>query len=139
MAELKTKPTSESVTDFLGRVKDEQRRKDCLAVADMMRRATGVEPKMWGSSVVGFGRYAYRYPSGHSGEAIVTGFSPRKTDLTLYLMCGLGVKTGLLSKLGKFKSGKSCLHLKRLSDVDVNVLQELIDESVKAMAKQRVE
>jgi len=136
MAELKTKPTAESVTKFLSRL-DEKRRKDCVAIGKLMKSATGVRPKMWGSSIVGFGTYRYRYESGREGEWPVVGFSPRKTDLTLYIMPGFERFENLMKKLGKYKTGKSCLYIKRLADVDVDVLKELITESVNAMSDKR--
>ena len=139
MAELKTKPTQASVLDFLGMLSDDQRRNDCLVVLELMKAATGAEPVMWGSSIVGFGRYQYRYKSGRQGEWPVISFSPRKNDLTLYIMPGFDRYESLLARLGKHKTGKSCLYLKRLSDVDLVVLKELIEESVKAMAPLRVD
>jgi hypothetical protein len=139
MSELKTKPTDESVSDFLDNIGDETRRKDCYAVLDMMREATRVEPVMWGTSIIGFGRYRYRYSSGHEGEWPIIAFSPRRNDLTLYLIPGFAEFSDLLSKLGKYKTGKSCLYLKKLDQVDRDVLKELIEESVAAMEDQRVD
>ena len=139
MAELKTKPTQASVLDFLGMLSDDQRRNDCLVVLELMKAATGAEPVMWGSSIVGFGRYQYRYKSGRQGVWPVISFSPRKNDLTLYIMPGFDRYESLLARLGKHKTGKSCLYLKRLSDVDLSILIELIGESVKAMAPLRVD
>jgi hypothetical protein len=139
MAELKTKPTQVDVLDFLGKLSDDQRRNDCLVVLELMKAATGADPRMWGASIVGFGRYQYRYESGRTGEWPVIGFSPRKNDLTLYIMPGFDRYESLLARLGKHKTGKSCLYLKRLSDVDLVVLKELIEESVKAMAPLRVD
>ena len=139
MAELKTKPTQASVLDFLGKINDDRRRDDCLSVLEMMRSATGAEPVMWGSSIVGFGRYKYHYRSGREGEWLVIGFSPRKNDLTLYIMPGFDQYERLMARLGKYKTGKSCLYLKRLEDVDQAVLKELIEESIKAMASLRVD
>lgn len=110
MAEAKTKQNEESVADFLGKVADEKRRNDCFAVVDLMREATGVEPKMWGRSIVGFGSYKCRYESGREGEWPITGFSPRKNDLTLYIMPGFESVAALMAKLGKHKTGKSCLY-----------------------------
>jgi hypothetical protein len=127
------------VAAFLGKVEDPARRADCEAVLAMMQQATGCEPRMWGASIVGFGKYKYTYATGRSGEWMVTGFSPRKHDLTLYIMPGFTRYDALMARLGKHKTGKSCLYLKRLADVDTAVLQELIAASVKAMAKQRVE
>jgi hypothetical protein len=139
MAELKTKPTQVDVLDFLGKLSDDQRRNDCLVVLELMKAATGADPRMWGASIVGFGRYQYRYESGRTGEWPVISFSPRKNDLTLYIMPGFDRYESLLTRLGKHKTGKSCLYLKRLSDVDLVVLKELIEESVKAMAPVRVD
>jgi hypothetical protein len=139
MAELKTKLTDESVAAFLAKVEDPSRRADCEAVLAMMQQATACEPRMWGASIVGFGKYKYTYATGRSGEWMITGFSPRKNDLTLYIMPGFTRYDALMARLGKHKTGKSCLYLKRLADVDTAVLQELIAASVKAMAKQRVE
>ena len=135
MAELKTKETTASVSEFLKKVADPQRRADCLAVVDIMRDVTGEEPKMWGSSIVGFGRYHYKYESGREGDWMITGFSPRKGDLTLYLMCGLDSFSDLLPKLGRYKTAKSCLYIKKLADVDVGILRKIVSKSVKLMAK----
>lgn len=138
MAELKTKETRASVAAFLKKISDEQRRKDCQTVLQLMQQATGEEPKLWGSSIVGFGRYHYRYASGHEGEWPIIGFSPRKTDLTLYIMPGFEKFESLMAKLGKYKTGKSCLYIKKLDDVAVPVLEKLIAKSVASMAKYRV-
>jgi hypothetical protein len=139
MSEPKTKPTDEDAIAFLERVPEEQRRLDCLAVTEMMRDATGVEPTMWGAAIVGFGKYRYRYESGREGEWPVIGFSPRKNDLTLYVMPGFERFGDLMSRLGKHKTGKSCLYIKRLADLDLEVLRELIRLSVIEMAEKRVE
>ncbi len=130
MAELKTKQTDASVEAYLNAIEDVQRRSDCRAIADIMRRVTKHEPKMWGSSIVGFGSYHYRYASGHEGDACLAGFSSRKAEISLYLMPGLDAKQTLLAALGKHKAGKGCLYVKRLSDIDVRVLEKLIRESV---------
>mgnify|MGYP001766619116 CR=1 FL=1 len=135
MAELKTKVNDQSVTAFLEANTDEKRRKDCFTVLEMMKKATGSEPKMWGDSIVGFGSYHYKYASGQEGDWLITGFSPRKQALTLYLMSGFDNYESILSRLGKFKTGKSCLYIKKLDDIDVTVLQELIDKSVHALSK----
>ena len=129
MAELKTKRTGTSVDAFLAGVTDTGRRQDCLALLGIMKRATGAEPEMWGSSVVGFGRYHYRYASGREGDWFLTGFSPRKRDLTLYIMAGFERYEDLLARLGRYRTGKGCLYVKRLSDVDLGVLEELITRS----------
>lgn len=139
MAEAKTLPTNEPVADFLARVADPKRRADCETVLAMMRRATGVEPVMWGTGIVGFGRYRYTYASGRSGEWPVIGFSPRKNDLTLYLMPGFEGQQDLLAKLGKHKTSVSCLYLKRLADVDLPTLEQLVRDAVQGMASQRID
>ena len=133
MAELKTKRTGQSVDDFLAEVADEARRDDCKTLLKMMKRITRSEPEMWGAKMVGFGSYTYQYASGRSGEWFVTAFSPRKRDLTVYIISGFGRYDELMAKLGKYKTGKSCLYLKRLEDVDAKVLMELIAASVKQM------
>lgn len=138
MAELKTKVNSASVTDFLDKVTDAERRKDCDTVSAMMQKVTGEAPKMWGASLVGFGAYKYTYASGHSGEWLIIGFSPRKSDLTLYIMPGFTDHQELMDKLGKHKTGKSCLYIKKLADVDLKVLEKLMKASVAAMKKDRV-
>ena len=138
MAENKTQPTAEPVEAFLARVADPQRRADCGTVLAMMRRASGVDPVMWGSSIVGFGSYAYRYASGRTGDWPVIGFSPRKNDLTLYLMPDLAGQEALLAKLGKHKTGVCCLYLKRLSDVDLPTLEALVEGARRRMAAQRI-
>jgi hypothetical protein len=138
MAELKTKATSKSVASFLNKVPYQERREDCFAVLEMMKEVTKEEPTMWGSSIVGFGRYQYKYESGREGEWPVTGFSPRKGDLTLYIVPGFDIAPDLMKQLGKYKTGKSCLYIKRLADVDRKVLKKLIEKSVKKMAGKRI-
>ena len=133
MTEMKTKQTEASVAAFLKGVGDETRRQDCEILAAIMKRAAKAEPKMWGTSIVGFGSYHYKYASGREGDWPVTAFSPRKQDLTLYIMAGFDRYEALLTKLGKHKTGKSCLYIKRLADVDLAVLKELITASVKHM------
>ena len=135
MAELKTRPSRRSVEAFLRRVKDERRRRDAFSLLRLMREATGSEPEMWGDSIVGFGRYQYRYESGREGEWFLTGFSPRKQDLTLYIMSGFDRYDALLKKLGNHKTGKSCLYLKSLSEVDLPTLKKLIKQSARVMAR----
>ena len=131
MAETKTKPTNESVKDFLNKISDEERRADCFQVAKIMEEVTGEKPKMWGPSIVGFGSYHYKYDSGREGDWLVTGFSPRKKDLTLYLMMGLAKHSELMEKLGRHSHAKSCLYIKRLSDIHIPTLKKLIKVSVK--------
>ncbi len=135
MSSMKTRPTNASVQDFLASIPDDVRREECLRVVEIMRRATGAEPKLWGKGMVGFGSYHYRYDSGREGDWFLTGFSPRKDNLTLYIMAGFDRYEALLDKLGKHKTGKSCLYVKRLADVDDTVLQELVTESVQRMKR----
>lgn len=129
----KTKQTGESVAAFLNAIEHAGMRADCKTVARMMREVTGCSPKMWGPSIVGYGSYDYEYASGQSGSWFLTGFSPRKQALTLYVMPGFDNYDHLLGKLGKFKTGKSCLYIKSLDQVDKRVLRDLIAESVAAM------
>ncbi len=136
MAEPKTRKTSASVDEFLAAIDDETRREDCRTVAELMRAATGAEPAMWGASIVGFGKYHYQYASGREGDWFLAGFSPRKEALTLYIMPGFSDYDALMGKLGKFKTGKSCLYLKRLDDVNLPTLKRLIEESVRHMRRQ---
>ena len=131
--ELKTKKNESSVDEFLAGVEPEDRREDCIAIRGLMRELTGDDGAMWGPSIVGFGKYSYKYASGHSGEWFVTGFAPRKRDLTLYIMSGFDRYDELLTKLGKHSTGKSCLYVKRLSEIDMDVLRELVAESIKVM------
>jgi Domain of unknown function (DU1801) len=128
MAELKTKVTNQSVEKFLKSIPDEQRRKDCFTVLEMMKQATGSEPRMWGTSIVGLGDFRYRAGS-KENEWFMMGFSPRKQNLTLYLMCGLAKHAALMKKLGKHKTGNGCLYLSKLEDVDLSVLQKMIEAS----------
>ncbi|MCH8957420.1 DUF1801 domain-containing protein [candidate division KSB1 bacterium] len=130
MAELKTKPNEQSVEAFLNSVEDEKKRQDCLTILEIMKQITKAEPQMWGTSMVGFGTYHYKYESGREGDWFVAGFSPRKQNLTLYIMAGFSRYDELLSKLGKFKTGKSCLYIKKIEDVDLKTLKELIKQSV---------
>jgi hypothetical protein len=137
MAELKTKATKASVKEFINQLPDKERRDDCFAIATMMEEITGDKPKMWGASIVGFGSYQYKYASGHEGEWPIIGFSPRKKDLTLYLMMGFAKHKELMEQLGKYKTGKSCLYIKQLSDVHVPTLKKLIKTSVKQLKDYR--
>ena len=136
MAELKTKATSASVDAFLKRIPDQTRRRDCFTLLRLMQQVTKAKPKMWGAHIVGFGTYHYVYASGHEGDCCLTGFAPRKLDLTLYITSGFGPHQALMAKLGKHKTGKACLYIKRLEDVNLAVLRRLIAASVKHV-KQR--
>lgn len=133
MTELKTKVNKASVDKFIKSIKDEQTRDDCFKIVEIMQKATKAEPKMWGKSIVGFGAYHYKYASGREGDWFLAGFSPRKQNLTLYIMSGFDEYDALLKKLGKHSTGKSCLYIKRLGDVDMKVLKELVTKSVKHM------
>jgi hypothetical protein len=130
MAENKTKATDASVASYLAAIEDEARRRDCEALAKLMRKVTGQRAAMWGAGIVGFGSYHYRYDSGREGDMCVTGFSSRKADISVYLVAeGKGQQENL-ARLGRHKMAKSCLHIRRLSDVDLAVLERLIAESV---------
>ncbi|PWV51520.1 DUF1801 domain-containing protein [Chitinophaga sp. S165] len=129
MAEQKTKPTEQTVTSFLETVPDEQVKKDCFDLVKLMEKATGFPAKMWGTSIVGFGQYHYKYESGHEGYSCLAGFSPRKQNISLYVM-GFDNRPALLDKLGKHKEGKGCLYVKKLSDIDQQVLAQLVKDSV---------
>jgi hypothetical protein len=133
MVVTKTQPSQSSVTEFLASVEDPNRRTDARTVAAMMRRATGKRAKMWGQSIVGYGSYHYRYASGREGESMLTGFSPRKQALVIYIMPGFSSFDKLMARLGQYKTGESCLYIKRLSDVDEQALEELITKSVRVM------
>jgi hypothetical protein len=135
MAELKTKKTEASVADFIAAIQDEATRTDCETLIKLMQQVTKAEPYMFGSSIVGFGSYHYKYASGREGDAPLTGFSPRKQNLTLYIMAGFEHYDDLLAKLGKHSTGKSCLYVKRLSDLHMPTLKKLVRESVKHMRK----
>ena len=134
--ELKTKPNEKSVDEFLKTVENPKRQTDCYEVLKLMKNITGEEPVMWGDSIVGFGTYHYKYKSGHEGEWFIAGFAPRKQNLTLYIMSGFDHYDNLLEKLGKFKTGKSCLYINKLTDIDISILKDLIIESVNYMKKQ---
>lgn len=136
MSELKTKVNNASVKDFLNSIENEQTRKDCIEISKMMEGVTKARPKMWGTSIVGFGSYHYTGKSGREGDWMLTGFSPRKQNLTLYLMGGFDSEKDLLKKLGKHKTSVGCLYIKKLEDVDRNVLKELVTASVKKMKSQ---
>lgn len=135
MAELKTRPTKASVEKFLNQVPDETRREDCFKIARMMEEITGDKPRMWGPSIVGFGSYHYKYASGHEADWPIAAFSPRKQDLTIYFMPGFAEQGDLMKQLGKHRCAKSCLYIKRLSDVHMPTLKKLIRESIKQTRK----
>jgi hypothetical protein len=126
MAENKTKATEASVQSYLSAIKDEARRKDCGTLAKLMAGATKHQPKMWGTSIVGFGTYHYKYESGREGDSCLTGFSSRKGDITIYLGESFPGREGLLSKLGRYKAAGGCLYVRKLGDVDLKVLEQMV-------------
>jgi hypothetical protein len=134
MAENKTKPTPASVEDFLGAVSPASRQSEARDVCNLLARVSGEAPTMWGGSIVGFGSYHYRYDSGREGDAPRVGFSPRKTALTLYVMDGFEGRDDLLAKVGKVKTGASCVYINKLADVNLGALEELIAASLRHMA-----
>ncbi|MEQ6166729.1 DUF1801 domain-containing protein [Ekhidna sp. MALMAid0563] len=139
MAELKTQPSDLDVEAFINTIEPESKRDDAWEVLKLMKKVTGEEPVMWGSSIVGFGKYKYVYESGREGEWMLTGFSPRKQAMTLYLMSGYEKMDDLMQKLGKYKSSVSCLYIKRLSDIDLDVLEEMVRKSVEIIKKRYAE
>jgi hypothetical protein len=138
MAENKTKPTSASVEDFINSIKEEQKRKDSLVILDMMKKASGEDAKMWGSSIIGFGLERLKSPSGREVDWLRIGFSPRKANLSLYLTGDVRMHASALEKLGKHKTGVGCIYIKKLADIDIKVLKEMIDAALKMghLAKQ---
>ncbi len=134
MAEVKTKKNDQSVEEFLDRVGDAKKREDSYKILNLMKQVTGEKPVMWGDSMIGFGSYHYKYESGREGDWFLTGFSPRKQNLTLYIMSGFSKYDDLMQKLGTYKTGKACLYIKTLDDVDTEVLKELVMLSVKYIA-----
>jgi len=133
MADVKTKETDASVEAYLNQVEDEKKREESFQILELMREVTGEEPKMWGDSMVGFGSYHYRYESGREGDMFLAGFAPRKRNFSLYIMAGFEEYDDLLERLGKHKTGKSCLYVNKLADVDLQVLRELVRASVEHM------
>lgn len=134
MAETKTKPTEVSVNEYIAQIEDAQKRADSAVLIDMMQRITGEKPKMWGPSIIGFGSYHYKYASGHEGDTCVAGFSPRKAELSIYLWSEAEPwREKLLAKLGKHRMGKGCLYVKRLEQIDLKVLEELVKQSLKVV------
>jgi hypothetical protein len=136
MAENKTKETDASVEGYLAAIKDEERRKDCVALTKLMAKATKHPPRMWGSSIVGFGSYHYRYESGREGDTCLVGFSSRKSDISVYGLISAPGHKELIPKLGKHKAGKGCLYIRKLSDVDLKVLEKLVADAVAEKKRQ---
>lgn len=139
MAELKTKRNKGDVEAFLNGISEERKRQDSFIILELMKQVTGEEPEMWGDSIVGFGSYHYKYKSGREGDWFVTGFSPRAQNLTLYIMAGFDEYNHLLDRLGKYKTGKSCLYIKKMEDVDRDVLKDLVKKSVQHMKASHVD
>ena len=135
MATNKTQPTNLKVSEFIASIEDKGKRADCKELMKLMREVTGKRATMWGTSIVGFGKYHYKYASGREGDFFLTGFSPRKQALTIYIISGFSRHQALVDKLGKFKTGKSCLYVKRLDDIDRSVLEKLVKASVAYMRK----
>ena len=133
MAELKTRPSGKSVTAFLARIRDPEVRKDCTILVSLMKKVTKARPKMWGASIVGFGTYRYRYGSGREGDWFLTGFSPRKRSLTIYLLGGAAREPALRKRLGKHKTSVGCLYVNGLAGIDLKVLEQLVARSVRAL------
>ncbi|GAB4285992.1 MAG: hypothetical protein Kow0098_00660 [Ignavibacteriaceae bacterium] len=134
---MKTKPNNKSVEKFLNNVTDKKKKEDSFRIMQLMKSVTKTEPKMWGESIVGFGSYHYKYESGREGDWFLTGFSPRKQNLTLYITAGFREYEDMLKKLGKFKTGKSCLYINRLEDIDIKVLTQLVKKSVEKMSAKK--
>ncbi|MBI2839977.1 MAG: DUF1801 domain-containing protein [Acidobacteria bacterium] len=135
MSEQKTTKNRRSVDAFLSAISDEAKRRDCYTVMRLMKKITGTNPQMWGNSMVGFGTYHYKYGSGREGDWFLTGFSPRKQNLTLYIISGFSRYEALMKKLGKCETGKSCLYIKKLEDIDLETLRELVQQSVEHVAR----
>lgn len=130
MAEAKTKQNDLSVDAYVEAITDDMRRQDCRTLIKLMSAVTKCAPRMWGTGIVGFGAYHYRYASGHEGDACLTGFASRKGDISIYLTCGFDGDEALLATLGKHKMAKACLYVRRLSDIDLSVLEQLVTQSV---------
>jgi hypothetical protein len=133
LSQLKTQPNDQSIEAYLNSVEPQKKRDDSFAILKLMQEVTGEAPQMWGDSIVGFGSYHYKYASGREGDWFLTGFAPRKQSLTLYIMAGFDNYDKLMSKLGKHTTGKSCLYIKKLEDIDEDVLRELVKQSVDHM------
>lgn len=131
MAENKTQPTDQSVKSFIEALDDQQKIADSYSLVKLMKEVTGCDPKMWGPSIIGFDQYHYKYESGREGDMLKAGFSPRKREFSIYIMSGFKCQEELLQKLGKHRTGKACLYVKKLDDIDMDVLREMVEESVK--------
>lgn len=135
MAQNKTVETTSSVDDFINAVQDESKRKDCFSIIELIKKLTMLDPKMWGPSIVGFGSYHYKYDSGREGDSPLICFSPRASSIALYLSAGLENRVELLEKFGKHKTDKGCIHIKKLSDIDMDILQKMIENHIQFIKK----
>ena len=135
MSDLKTKPNNQSVDDFIDSIESESKRDDATSLLKLMSEISNESPVMWGDAIVGFGSYHYKYKSGREGDWLLAGFSPRKTNMTVYMMGGFENQEDLLQKLGKFKNSTGCLYFKRLDDIDLKVLNEMITRSIATVKK----
>ena len=135
MAQNKTQVTAQAVTDFIASVDHPTRRADAVTLDGLFRKVTGWKPQMWGPTIIGYGTYHYVYDSGREGDFLATGFSPRKANLSLYIMPGYAEMGDMLDRLGKYKTGKSCLYINKLSDVDINVVEEIIRAGLDDLAR----
>ena len=135
MAKLKTKPTKASVSAFVNAVEDDTKRKDCRVLLKLMKSVTGKKPVIWGTSIIGYGNYHYKYKSGREGDWPITGFSPRRQNISIYIMPGFSKYQSLMNKLGKYKTSVSCLYVKKLDDIDQDILRKLVERSVADMQK----
>ena len=135
MTKNKTTETNQNVTIFINKVADEVKRRDCFRLLEIFKTHTGFKPKMWGPSIIGFGKYHYKYESGHEGDAPLAAFSPRATSMVIYLSGRFGKRDELLKKFGKHKAGKACIYIKKLDDVNPEILGQMISNSVKEIRK----
>jgi len=135
MAELKTKKNDAPVENFLSSIKEEQKRKDAFLLLEIIKEVTGEQPKMWGSSIIGFGDFHYEYGSGRTGEWFITGFSPRKQNITMYFCAGVEPLAAYMKNLGKYKTGVGCLYFQKLADVDTAALKEMLKKNMERVKK----
>ena len=135
MSELKTKPTDQNVEEYINKVENPTKREDSLKILEIMKEISNEEPVMWGDSIIGFGSYHYKYKTGREGDWFIIGFAPRKQNLSIYIMSGFDRYDELLDKLGKYKTGKSCLYINKLKDVDVSILKEIMGQSIEFVKK----
>ncbi|MCX2743088.1 DUF1801 domain-containing protein [Mangrovivirga sp. M17] len=138
MTTLKTQPTNRSIDEFIESIEHIKRKEDCQTLLKIMQEQTGEKPRIWGENIIGFGQYHYKYNSGREGDWFITGFSPRKQNLSIYIMTGFKGYTTLLEKLGKHRTGSSCLYVNKLDDIDLNILKTLISDSYLLMKKKYI-